>query len=132
MSDSMLSLVCGGIVTAFDLVQQFGFSYLADNKLKKKQAELGGLNSNYLVELLKKRSKEDTEFNSDEQMLLKLFDKVQDFKERLPFDDTQTEGVKETLVIYLKEMDYQFSPTTLLFFTLISTLTPNVVEYKML
>lgn len=134
MSDSMLRSFCGALVTMVDFVQDMAFSNLADKKmLKKSRLIAGNIGVDYIHSLLKKRHEDEAAtFTQEEMQLIDLFDKVQTFKDDLAFTDDQTESLKDTLMLYLKEKGYEFSPETILIFMLISSITPNAIALRML
>lgn len=65
-------------------------------------------------------------------MLIELYYKIEEYKNDVPFDEKQETGLKETLMVYIKEKGYVFSPETLLIFSFFSSILPNAVALRML
>lgn len=132
MSDEMLAMFAEGIVLVFDLIQETGFSWLANRKVTKKSYESFGV-PNYITSILKKRKETpDAVLTEDETILLDLYERVKDFNNDLPLDQRQTDHITQSLVVYIKSKGYSFSPDTLMIFSLFSAIAPNFAAYKML
>jgi hypothetical protein len=134
MSDSMQRSFVGSLVTCLDFAQGILFCNLADKKMESQtKAIAGNVSSNYVFTLLKKKhDAPDTVFNEDETKLIVLFNKIQDFKNDVAYDDHQAKGLEDALILYMKDKDIQFSAETYLMFMLFSSIVPNAMQLKTL
>lgn len=123
--------VCKILVNAFDMAQEMYFTNAADKKLLRRISQMGQT-EHYVLDLINREAKGETDFSDDDRALIKLFKKFQRFAERVPFDEETKEDTVEAMVDYMVEEGIDFSPTTTLLITLLGSVTTNFVSLKTL
>ncbi len=140
MTEEQLEFVADIIVTTFDTVQEWGFVFLSNRKLRSKAKDIAGAGAmQHLNSLLRQqevaarnKSNETLQYDTDEVALLELYDNVKKFQEDLPFDQRAAENIKFSLKQMLREKQQQLSPQMLLMISLLGALTPNAAALKTL
>ncbi|MCX6208378.1 MAG: hypothetical protein NTZ59_02455 [Bacteroidetes bacterium] len=140
MSEEQLEFVADIIVTTFDTVQEFGFTYLSNRKLKTKSREIYGDGAMQKLHLMlreqeaahKNKATETPTYTSEESAILELYDNVKTFQKDLAFDNRSSENIKFALKQIMREKQQQLSPQMLLMLSLLGALTPNFAALKTL
>lgn len=138
MTDEQLEFVADIIVTTFDTVQEFGFTFLSNRKLRRKAKDIAGDGAmQRLSTMLREQDKatrnktnEKFSYDSEESELLDLYDTVKRFQEDLPFDQRAADNIKFSIKNMLREKQQQLSPQMLLMISLLGALTPNIAALK--